>query len=204
MLILAVVSDAGYDLMEYQLDFIRYMQSQNNMITLLLGYTGMLVTEALHPSAPDKSEHIAKTQLLALVCAYGLLGFANFMLHANFNIVGPWLVLAFYWYIRTTKKARAWGASWPWAKRLFVILSIFLLYLPLYFWVRSSFGDLARWWDEVAAYAPWIIGHALAAFIISLYNGQLGYHQKWFARFYTAFYPAHMYMLGVIGILSGK
>lgn len=202
MLILAVVSEPGFDLMEFRLDFAQYMEYQSNMITLLLGYTGMLVTEALLPSMAVEGKHISKLRLMALVCAYTLIGFGNFMLKANFNIVGPWLVVAFYWYIRASKADSLKGDIWPWGKRLLMIFTIFLLYLPLYFWVRSSFGDLTRWLEEIANYSPWIAGHLLAVLIISLYNGKLGYHEKWFSILYTIFYPVHMYIIALIRMLS--
>lgn len=44
----------------------------------------------------------------------------------------------------------------------------------------------------------------IAVLIISLYNGKLGYHGKWFRMLYTSFYPAHMYVIGIICILLGK
>ena len=85
-----------------------------------------------------------------------------------------------------------------------MILSGFAVYLVICFWVRSGFGDLARWQQEVVKYAPWIAGHIIAVFIISLYNGELGYHKKWFSRLYTWFYPVHMYVIGIVSILLGR
>ena len=76
-------------------------------------------------------------------------------------------------------------------------------YLPFYFWVRSGFGDAAGWWKEVVDCAPWIAGHILSAFLISLYNGELGYHAKWFRRLYYSFYPVHMLVIGIICMLIG-
>ena len=126
------------------------------------------------------------------------------MLKGNFNIVGPWLVIAFYWYIRASKEAGREGNRWSWRKRFLIILIFFACYLPLYFWVICGFGDAAGWWEEVVNYAPWIAGHGIAGFIISLYNGELGYHKKWFSRLYTSFYPAHTFLIGVICILMGR
>ena len=79
-----------------------------------------------------------------------------------------------------------------------------MLYLPLYFWVRSGFGDAERWRTEVMNYAPWIAGHMIAAGIISSYNGELGYQRKWFKTLYTCFYPLHMIIIGLIQIFAGK
>ena len=204
MLILAAVSELGYDLMDSRLDFARYLDSQSNMITLLLGYIGMQLTEAFVPEVPSGGKRAAGTRIATLFCGYGLLGFANYMLHSNFNMVGPWLVIAFYWYQRASGATGSGNRAWPWGKRFLVLVSGFAVYLVLYFWVRSGFGDAARWWKEVADYAPWIAGHLIAALVISLHNGKLGYRSKWFSNLYLAFYPAHMYALGIICILMGK
>ena len=80
--------------------------------------------------------------------------------------------------------------------------TLFACYLILYFWVRSGFGNFTAWTAEVTAYAPWIIGYAMAAVIVGLYNGELGYHEKWFSRFYTSFYPLHMYLIGFISLCA--
>ena len=79
-----------------------------------------------------------------------------------------------------------------------------MVYLVLYFWVRSGFGNAAGWWKEVVDYAPWIAGHVIAALVISLYNGRPGYRSKWFSTLYTSFYPAHMYVIGILCIMMGK
>ena len=114
MLILAVVAEPGFDLMDMGLDYASYLGSQSNMITLLFGYLGMLLTEALVPSGQAGRERVPGMRIAALFCGYGLLGFANYMLHGNFNIVGPWLVIAFYWYIRVSGRAEREGHPWTW------------------------------------------------------------------------------------------
>ena len=204
MFILAVVSEPGYDLMDAGLDFAHYLDSQSNIITLLLGYAGMLATEALLPSTGIEKDTPLRARIIPLACVYGLLGFANYMLKANFNFVGPWLVIAFYWYIRASKEAEKRGAGWSWRKRFLIILLVFAFYLPLYFWDRSGFGSPSRWLEEVTNYALWIVGHVIAAFILSFYNGELGYHKKWFSILYTLFYPVHTFLIGVICISMGR
>ncbi len=204
MLVLTVVSFPGYALLEERLDFANYLDSQSNMVTLLIGYGGMLVTEALIPLAKPVKESASKMKIFALVCAYLLMGEANYMMKGNFNIVGPLLVIAFYWYIRFSKAAANSGEAWSWSRRITTLLLIFVAYLIPYFWVRSGFGNPARWWEEVVNYAPWIVGHALAALIISLYNGELGYHEKWFKRLYLSFYPVHTFVIGLICVLTGR
>ena len=204
LLILVFVSEIGYDLLDFRLRITEYIESQSNIITLLLGYMGMMITEAVLPSGQEEKGERSTMRVIGLICAYALIGFSNYMLKANFNIVGPWLVIAFYWYIRAAKKAEREGNRWSWGKRILVLLFIFVCYLIPYFWVRSGFGNPARWWEEVVNYAPWVAGHVIAGLIISFYNGELGYHKKWFSRLYTAFYPLHTFVIGVICILTGR
>ena len=94
--------------------------------------------------------------------------------------------------------------KWKWSKRFVFLLAIFVCYLPLYFWVRSGFGNTAMWWQEVVEYSPWIAGHALAAIILSFSNGKLGYHEKWFKNLYLYFYPIHIFVIGITCVLLGR
>jgi len=204
ILILVIVSEPGYDLMEAGLDFAHYMDSQSNMVNFLFGYLGMMVTDALCPLSADGTKRVIPVKKVALVCAYALIGFANYMTHGNFNIVGPWLVIGLYWYLRVSRKDGSGEYVWSWGKRLLVLVSGFCFYLAIYFWVRSGFGNAARWWQEIAKYSLWIAGHMIAALLISFYNGKLGYHSKWFSRLYTWFYPVHMYAIGAICLMLGK
>ena len=203
LIVLAVVSELGFDLVDFGLGFSKYLNAQSNMFTLILGFLGFMASEWFVPQSAPGSEAARPKYIAVLFCIYGLLGFSNYMIKGNFNLVGPWMVIAFYWYIRRSKDASASGNSWPWAKRFLIILAGFACYLVIYFWVRSGFGDPARWWKEVADYAPWVAGHFLAALIISFYNGELGYHEKWFRKLYASFYPLHLYVVGIIYVLTG-
>lgn len=82
------------------------------------------------------------------------------MMHGNFNVVGPWLVIAFYWYLKASMKAGRSEYAWAWGKRFLILITGFTVYLAFCFRVRSGFGNTAGWWKEVMDYAPWIAGHA--------------------------------------------
>lgn len=204
LIMLAVISEPGYDLLDFYLRVSEYPDSQNNVITLLLGYLGMMASEWFVPCVTLGEASAKRKNIAVLICIYGMLGFSNYMIKGNFSVVGPLLVIAFYWYIRKAKEASHAGKDWSWAKRIPILLSIFIGYLLVYFWARSGFGGPVGWWKQVVDYTPWIAGHFLAAFIISFYNGELGYHAKWFRKLYTYFYPAHMYVVGAICVLMGK
>ena len=202
LIVLIVVSEFFYDLMECGLEFSKYFESQNNILTLFLGFLGMFITEELIPRGKNSKKDIRT--IFVLVSSYLLLGFANYMLKGNFNLVGPWLVIAYYWFIRASRDPKTNENMWKWWKRFAVLLLIFVVYVPFYFWVRTDFGTFSSWVQKMQDYIPWIIGHVGAALVLSLYNGKLGYHKGWFKKLYISFYPLHACVIGVIRVLLGQ
>jgi hypothetical protein len=71
LLVLALVSEPCFDLMEHGFDFARYMDFQSNMITLLLGYLALIATDAFAPdgralpSGRQTTEHDRAHRLLS-------------------------------------------------------------------------------------------------------------------------------------------
>lgn len=199
LVLLAVISEPCYDLLEFGSNFAsEFMEAQSVMITLLLWFLGMSFTELLISSKKDNNEKINRKQILILICAYLLIGFTNYKMAANFNIVWPLLIIAYYWYLRYSRNEEKTENNWNWIKRFSVLLWIFMIYLPIYFWVRSSFGDTSAWLWQIKQYLPWIWWHAVAALILSLSNGKLWYNKKWFKVLYTLFYPIHALIIGII------
>lgn len=199
LIFLAVISEPCYDLLEFGANIgSSFMEAQSVMITLLLGFLGMSITELLIPSNREKSEKINWKNIVILACAYLLIAFTNYKMGANFNLVGPLLVIAYYWYLRYARNEEKTENKRNWIKRFWVLLGIFAVYLPIYFWVRSGFGDMNAWLGQVKDYLPWIGGHALAALILSFSNCKLWYHKKWFKIFYTLFYPVHALIIGLL------
>ncbi len=202
LIVLIMVSEFFYDLMECGTDFGSYFNSQNNILTLFLGFLGMFITEELYPR--DKKGKKDFRSIIVLVSAYLLLGFANYMIKGNFNLVGPWLVIAYYWFIRLSRDPKTNENLWKWWKKFAVLLLIFAIYLPIYFWVRTDFGSFNSWVQKMYDYIPWIIGHVGAALILSLYNGKNGYHEGWFKKLYISFYPLHACVIGIIRVFLGQ
>ncbi len=199
LILLAVISEPCYDLLEFWPNIINsFMESQSVMITLLLGFLGMSITELLIPSKRESNEKIWWKPILILTCAYILIAFTNYKMEANFNLVWPLLVIAYYRYLRYARNEEKTENKWSWIKRFCVLLGIFAIYLPIYFWVRSGFWDGTAWMEQITKYLPRIWGHALAALILSFSNGKLWYHKKWFKIFYTLFYPVHALIIGLL------
>lgn len=201
LIVLIVASEFFYDLMEFGTDFGKYFNSQNNIITLFLGFLGMLITEKLFPRDEKSKKDIRS--IFVLASSYLLLGFVNYMTKSNFNLVGPWLVIAYYWFIRFCRNPKTNKYNWKWYTRFLILLLIFAIYLPLYFWVRTDFGTFADLIQKMKDYIPWIIGHVGAALVLSLYNGKLGYHEGWFKRLYVSFYPLHACVIGIVRVIIG-
>ena len=88
LIFLAVISEPCYDLLEFGSNIgSSFMEAQSVMITLLLGFLGMSITELLIPSNREKSEKINWKNITILACAYLLIAFTNYKMGANFNLV---------------------------------------------------------------------------------------------------------------------
>jgi hypothetical protein len=199
LIILAVISEPCYDLLEFGPNLASsFMESQSVMITLILGFLGMSITELLLPSNWEKSEKSQRKNIIVLICAYLLIGFINYTMKANFNFVWPLLVVAYYRYLRYSRNEEKTENKWNWIKRFCVLLVIFMIYLPIYFWARTDFWDIHVWRDKVIECLPWVAWHVVAALILSFSNCKLWYHKKWFKIFYTLFYPVHALIIWIL------
>ena len=202
LVVLAVISEPCYDLLEFGSNIgNNFMNAQSVMITLLLWFLGMSITELLISSKKENNEKIGWQTISILTCAYLLIGFTNYKMEANFNFVWPLLIVAYYWYLRYSRNEEKTENKRSWIQRLWALLWIFAIYLPIYFWVRSNFGDRTAWLLQVKNYLPRIGWHVLAALILSFSNGKLWYHKKRFKYVYTLFYPVHAFIIGIIIIL---
>lgn len=199
LIFLAVISEPCYDLLEFGSKITSsFMQAQSVMITLLLGFLWMSITELLIPSKKEKSEKVGRKNIIIIACAYLLIGFANYKMEANFNFVWPLLIIAYYWYLRYSRNDEKTENKRSWIKRFLVLLGIFMIYLPIYFRIRTGCGNRGAWLHDVIKYLPWIWGHALAALILSFSNGKLWYNKKRFKYVYTLFYPVHALIIGIL------
>ena len=199
LIFLAVISEPCYDLFKLWANVTTsFMEVQSVIITLLLGFLGMSITELLIPSRRDNNRKIDWKNIIILICAYLLIWFANYAMKASYTFMGPLLVIAFYWYIRFSRNKEKTKNKWCWVKRFLVLIGIFAVYLSIYFRFRCGFGDTTTRIAYIRSYMPWVFGHGLAAFILSFSNGKLWYHKKWFKIFYTLFYPVHILIIGLI------
>jgi hypothetical protein len=85
------------------------------------------IKEFLFSSKRESTDDVEKIDwnwktILVLVCAYLLIGFTNYKMAANFNFVGPLLVVAFYWYLRFARNSDKTENNWSRVKRFLVLL----------------------------------------------------------------------------------
>lgn len=203
LVMLAFLSEFCYDLLECGFVFSSYMDSQNNIITLMLAFLGLIATEKW------------KGQPLHIACAYLLTAFLNYTCGSNYRFAGVLLVYALYWYLnivmQNDPKQIALGVYlrtdsqgkpvYPFAKRCLLLLLIFAVYIPIYHWARFDFVIGPEYGIQFAKYAPWYITHIAIAVLLAMYNGKVGFKAPWFNTFYSWFYPGHLLLLGIIKLV---
>lgn len=179
--VLAIISEIGYDLMEAK-HFVasEIIDSQSAMITLLLGFLGLIAIEKWNDKPLQKWSAILLTALM------------SFFAMSNYKFAGPLLIYAFYYYQeRYLEKS--------YLTRLAFVLGIFVLYIPIYHWARYNFCDYTTFLKTLhGANTMWYLTHIPIACLIASYKGELGIISSSFKKVYRAFYPAHLFVLGII------
>ena len=199
LIILAVISEPCYDLLEFWPDILeKFTTSQSVMITLLLWFLWMIITELLFPSNKENNEKIKRKNIAVIICSYLLIGYTNYIMAANFNFVWPLLAIAYYRYLRYARNEDKTKNNRNRIKRFLVLLWIFVVYLPLYFWIKGKFPSMTWLIEYMWQYLPWIWWYFIAAIVLSLSNGKLWYHEKWFRYLYISFYPLHALIIWIL------
>lgn len=173
LLILAVISEFPYDLMQFRLNFIMYLVSQNVIWTLLFGY---LVIVCLR--VPEKMS----VKLLLGIPVFGAACALTYLLSTDYIIFGICLIVLFYLLRQVRKKAPA--------LRYGIIFSVVYL-AAVFVWFRICYGFGPDTWQAA-------LGYVAVLPLCLCYGGEQGYHAKWFSCLSKAFYPAHMLIIGGI------
>ena len=174
---LTVVSEFAYDYMETG-HFVDW-STQSVMLVLLLGMIGLIITEKF------------RKQPWIIVVTYAAFAAINYFAKLNFKLVGVLVIFAFYQYV---KRAR----DLSYLKKLLILCGIISVYYYLYTWVRVDFESQSAWTEKFIDFWPWLVGHYAAMVILAAYNGKPGLRNKAFQVAYSAFYPVHMFVLGLI------
>ncbi|TWO29118.1 hypothetical protein XK09_03880 [Campylobacter lanienae] len=183
--LLAILSELGYDLMmRYKLDTWEVIfLNQNVMITLIIGFLTLYLINELQNKLYS---------ILIIVCSFYLVYFAK----SDYGISGILLIVCFYYYLNSYTKISA-------LKRLFFLISIMILFVVFYhLTIFNSISDL------IASFALYEITYYpfyfLIPFLLILYNGELGYQNLYFKNIYRYFYPAHLFIIGLVLFICDK
>lgn len=180
-IVLAVISEFCYDLLEAKPFTVeKAVESQNAIITLLLGFLGLIAIGKWSDKPVYKWSSVLLTALM------------SFFALSNYKFAGPLLIYALYYYLEHDLEK-------PYLNRLLMLLLIFACYIPVYHWARYNFCDLATFMAKLyGANTWWYLTHIAIAALIASYKGELGTVSPCFKNIYKIFYPAHLFVLGVI------
>ncbi|MBR5336962.1 MAG: hypothetical protein IK152_03165 [Lachnospiraceae bacterium] len=181
LVICTVISEICYDLLECDTFTItNLMSSQSAMITLLLAFFGLLAIEKW------------KTKPITAAFAILLTAMMSYIAKSNYKFMGVMLVYLFYTYLNYYERK-------PYVRRVIELMVIMIVYIPLYFWAYNDFCSPVVFFTRLTPYMRWFLGvQFLSPFILAAYNGKRGLHTSAFQLIYKWFYPAHLFILGVI------
>ena len=188
MLALTAVSEIAYDFAKYGLDYTAYTGKQSVLISLTFGFAGMYITDRIIPNDPERRPGFIR--ILAVTAIAAFLCVAAYLLKADYGFAGPFFVLAFYWYIRLFGQNES-----NTGKRILFLCGIIACYLAY----RCGMSmDKSLWKSSHIGLLAFYTGYMYVPFILTSYNWERGRHTRMFNAVYTAFYPAHLFILGLL------
>ena len=135
-ILLAVISEPCYDLLEFWPKVLSsFMQSQSVIITLVLWFLGMSITELLIPSKRENNEKTWWKTMLIIACAYLLIAFTNYKMEANFNLVWPLLIIVGGHALAALILSFSNGKLWYHKKRFKIFYTLFYPVHALIIWI---------------------------------------------------------------------
>lgn len=179
---LAVISEFCYDLAECKtISVANFASSQSAMITLLLGFLGLMAIERWKD-----------TNKLYMWSAIVLTAMLNYLTMSNYKFAGVLLIYLFYFYLNHFEE-----------KNYFVkfgaLLLVFAIYLPIYHWARYNFCDWTMFVEKLKnGNKWWYLAHIPVAALLASYNGEKGYSSKHYKLVYRYFYPVHLLVIGIL------
>lgn len=178
MLIFALIAEIPFDLMYNGNAF--YPYHQNVLWTFLMALLLLMAIDALRKKGKPV---ITALGSLGLVIVGFLLGYA---VKSDYYGSGIVTILIFYFF-----RGKKW---WCYLGQFLGLFYLNVEILGGYYYPVTILGHEIELVQQSLA--------LLALIPIWLYNGEKGYHAKWFQYFCYAFYPAHMLILYLIGWLS--
>lgn len=180
-IICMLVSEFCYDLFVYRtLTFEDAMSGQSALVTLLLGFTGLVIIHRFRVNG-------FISVLTALLTAA-----ASYILRANYRFAGVLLIYAFYFYLSDME-----GKTY--LQRLGELFLIFFCYLALYHWTSNGFCSFAEYIGKLTPRICCLYASpAGCVLLLADYTGKRGPVYPGFRVFYKWFFPVHMLILGLL------
>lgn len=180
--LLAVISEVPHDLFRSGVPFDPLHQSV--MPTLLLGLIGLVVTDRFRKDRP-----------WLVIAYYYATAILSIILFLDYPLVGIPLIAFFGWFAETQREA-------PFTRRLAVLVLGITAYHLAYMWQVAGYGTWEMTLETMAYYWSRIPGHYLPMLLIAAYGGERGYRSRWFGWLYSAYYPLHLAVLGMVAPLA--
>ncbi len=179
--LLAVCSEPFYDWFGHGTP--GYTAAQSVMYTLLIGFCGLWL------AGTEKDRPLrAGICLGSMALAFGVT--------SDYRAAGVLLIFASAWYL---ERFESWGRG----RRLLAMLGVMSLYYLFYNWTSSGFGGPGALWGSLKAMSWYGIPHLLLVPILAMYSGDRGFRSRSLHRCYQWFYPAHLALLCLAGLLLG-
>lgn len=179
---LTAVSEIPFDFLDHGV--IRYASGQSVMFTLTIAFLGLWLSD-LYRKRPLLRGGI---WLLAMASSY--------FIYTDYGSAGVLLVFASSVYLEHCE-------DWSYGKRLLGVLCVMCLYYGYYMWMCSDYGSPAAAWNRFVAMDVYNIPHLILIPILAAYRGELGLRSQVLHRCYQWYYPAHLTVLCLVGLLLG-
>lgn len=183
LLVLAALSELPFDWMSHGV--IHNIESQNVIFTLLFGFLGLWLSDIYR----DRPLLRGGIWLLAVTMGW----FVN----TDYGAAGVLLVFLSSIYLERVED-RSIGL------RLLGVLGVICGYYAFYTWAHVSFGGPRAIWERLVAMRYYLMPHLLLIPVLAAYRGERGPKIPFLHRCYQWFYPAHLALLCLIGLLLDK
>lgn len=180
---LTAVSEIPFDFLDHGV--IRYAEGQSVMFTLTIAFLGLWLSDLY------RERILLRGGIWLLAMALSVL------IHTDYGSAGVLLVFASSVYLERCE-------TWDYGRRFLGVLCVMCLYYGYYMWVGSGFGTPAAAWNRFVAMDVYNIPHLILVPILAAYRGELGLRNRVLHRCYQWYYPAHLAVLCLVGLLLGK
>ena len=180
LVVLFAVSEPLFD--RFLTGQLRSMEHQSVILTLLLGFVGLLLSE------PYRGKPLARGGIL-LLCAL-----PGWLLSSDYGLAGVLLVYFSALYLDRME-------FWNYGRRFLGCLAVILAYYTIYLWTACGFGSPAATWRYFLAMDVYNLPHLVLVPLLAAYQGRLGRRNRVLHRCYQWFYPAHLAAFWLISLL---